>query len=152
MRIIRSFRIHFSDREMTHVEIALPICYNAINLHGTGKDMKDFDTALFFDQRPEAFPIYQALEERILDDIRDVHVKVQKSQIAFTNRHNFAFVSFLPVRRAKERPKVYITVSFGLSCQKTSPRIDAATEPYPNRWTHHVLVSSIDEIDDELLG
>ena len=32
------------------------------------------------------------------------------------------------------------------------PRVDAAVEPYPNRWTHHILVSSIDEIDDELLS
>lgn len=30
--------------------------------------------------------------------------------------------------------------------------IDAASEPYPNRWTHHVLVSDRNEIDDELMG
>ena len=28
----------------------------------------------------------------------DVTVKVQKTQISFSNRHNFAFVSLLPVR------------------------------------------------------
>ena len=33
-----------------------------------------------------------------------------------------------------------------------SPRIDVATEPYPNRWTHHVMVGSVDEIDEELMG
>ena len=32
------------------------------------------------------------------------------------------------------------------------PRIDAAVEPYPNRWTHHVLVASEEEIDGELMG
>ena len=96
--------------------------------------------------------MYIALEGRILEDIRDANIKVQKSQIVFANRRNFAFVSFLPVRKAKERPKTYITVTFGLCYKKESPRIDVATEPYPNRWTHHVLVSSIDEIDDELLG
>lgn len=25
-------------------------------------------------------------------------------------------------------------------------------EPYPGRWTHHVLVSGTEEIDDELMG
>lgn len=70
----------------------------------------------------------------------------------FFNEHNFAFVSFLPARKAKERPKVYITITFGLNYKKESLRIDVATEPCPNRWTHHVLVSSIDEIDDELLS
>ena len=114
--------------------------------------MNSLDTALFFNEHPEAFPMYKALEDRILADIHDVNIKVQKSQIAFANRHNFAFVSFLPARKAKDRPKIYSTVTFGLSYKKESPRIDVATEPYPNRWTHHVLVSSVDEIDDELLS
>ena len=114
--------------------------------------MKNLDTTLFFDEHPAALPIYQVLEERILAEFQDVRIRVQKSQIAFSNKYNFAFVSFLPVRKAKERPKVYITVTFGLNYRKESPRIDVATEPYPNRWTHHVLVSSIDEIDDELLN
>ena len=41
---------------------------------------------------------------------------------------------------------------FGLAYKKESPRIDIATEPYPNRWTHHVLVSEEEQIDEELLG
>ena len=45
------------------------------------------------------------------------------------------------------------TVTFGLYYKKGSPRIDAAPEPYPNRWTHHnILISSVDEIDDELMA
>lgn len=81
-----------------------------------------------------------------------VKVKVQKTQIAFSNRHNFAFVSFLPVRKAKERPEVYLVVTFGLGYRAESPRIDAAAEPYPGRWTHHVLISGTGEVDDELMG
>ena len=84
--------------------------------------------------------------------MEDVKVKVQKTQIAFSNRHNFAFVSFLPVRRAKERPAVYIVVTFGLGRRAESPRIDAATEPYPGRWTHHVLISERSGIDEELMA
>ena len=114
--------------------------------------MKDLDTILFFNEHPAALPIYQVLEEKILAEIHDVNIKVQKSQIAFSNRHNFAFVSFIPVRKAKERPKVYITVTFGLNYKKESARVDVATEPYPNRWTHHMLISSAGEIDDELMG
>ena len=79
-------------------------------------------------------------------------IKVQKTQISFSNRHNFAFVSFLPVRKAKDRPKTWITVTFGLSHRVESPRIDAATEPSPNRWTHHVLISAPEEIDEALMG
>ena len=110
------------------------------------------DILFFFDKNPEALPLYEALEERILSEIPDVKIKVQKTQISFANKHNFAFVSFLPARKAKERPVIYITVTFGLGYRKESPRIDAATEPYPNRWTHHMLISQVDEVDDELLG
>ena len=110
------------------------------------------DILFFFDKNPEALPLYEALEERILSEIPGVKIKVQKTQIAFSNRHNFAFVSFLPVRRAKERPENYIVVTFGLGHPIESPRIDAAMEPYPNRWTHHVLISGEEEIDDELMG
>ena len=85
----------------------------------------------FFEQMPEALPLY---------------VKFEKE------RHVFACVSFAKVRKAKERPPVYIVITFGLACKKESPRIDIATEPYPNRWTHHVLVSRKEEIDEELLG
>ncbi len=110
------------------------------------------DELFFFNEKPAALPLYEAFAQRLLTEIDNVTVKVQKTQISFSNRHNFAFVSFLPARRAKERPKTYITVTFGLQYKKESPRIDAASEPYPNRWTHHMLISSVEEIDDELMG
>ena len=110
------------------------------------------DILFFFEKNPEALPLYEAFEKRVLSEIEGVTIRVGKTQISFANRHNFAFVSFLPVRRAKERPKTYIVVTFGLDYRKGSPRIDAAVEPYPNRWTHHVLIASPEEIDDELMG
>lgn len=106
----------------------------------------------FFDQMPEALPLYQKFEREVPSRVEDVRIKVQKTQITYSNRHVFACVSFAKVRKAKERPPVYIVVTFGLAYKKESPRIDIATEPYPNRWTHHVLVSREEEIDGELLG
>ena len=106
----------------------------------------------FFDQMPEALPLYQKFEREVLSRVEDVRIKVQKTQITYSNRHVFACVSFAKVRKAKERPPVYIVVTFGLAYKKESPRIDIATEPYPSRWTHHVLVSREEEIDGELLG
>ena len=106
----------------------------------------------FFDEKPAALPLYEAFAKRLLAEIDNVTVKVQKTQISFSNKYNFAFVSLLPVRKAKARPETWITVTFGLRYKKESPRIDVAIEPYPNRWTHHMLISSVDEIDDELMG
>ena len=110
------------------------------------------DILLYFNDHMDALPLYERLEGLILKQIPDVKIKVSKTQISFSNKRGFAFVSFNPCRRAKERPEVWMTVTFGLSYRKDSPRIDAATEPYPNRWTHHVMVGSEEEIDIELMG
>lgn len=107
---------------------------------------------LFFEGHGDALPFYEKFEKRVLEEIPDVTIKVQKTQITFYNRHLFACVSFAKVRKAKERPPVYIVITFGLDHKAESSRIDIATEPYPNRWTHHVLISSEEEIDDELMG
>ena len=107
---------------------------------------------LFFSQHMEALPLYEKLEGQILAEIPDVKIKVAKTQISFSNKRGFAFVSFNPCRRAKERPAAWMTVSFGLGYRKEAERIDVATEPYPGRWTHHVTVGSTAEIDEELLG
>ena len=109
------------------------------------------DELFFFNEKPAAIPLYEAFVERLLAEVGNVTVKVCKTQISFSNKYNFAFVSLLPVRRAKQRPETYITVTFGLSYKKESPRIDVASEPYPNRWTHHMLISSEEEIDGELM-
>lgn len=110
------------------------------------------DILFFFNDHMDALPLYERLEGLIFEQIPDVKIKVSKTQISFSNKRGFAFVSFSPCRRAKERPSVWITVTFGLSYRKDSPRIDVATEPYPNRWTHHAMVGSEKEIDDELMA
>ena len=115
------------------------------------KRMRD-DILLFFSQRMEALPLYEKLEGQILAEIPDVKIKVAKTQISFSNKRGFAFVSFNPCRRAKDRPETWMTVTFGLAFRVDDPRIDVATEPYPNRWTHHMLVQTPEEIDDELMG
>lgn len=113
--------------------------------------MHSGDVLFFFESHLEALPLYEAFEAQA-ERLGEVNIRVQKTQITFSNRHNFAFVSFLPARKAKDRPKTYITVTFGLGRRVDSPRIDIATEPYPGRWTHHVPVTGEDQLDGELLG
>ena len=106
----------------------------------------------FFDRHPDALPLYEKFEKCVEDFVPEVRIKVQKTQISFYNRHMFACVSIARVRKKRDCPDCYIVVTFGLKHRVESPRIDIATEPYPNRWTHHVLISEPDEIDDELMG
>ena len=109
------------------------------------------DILFFFDGRPLELALYQALFRRMEPEFSGASVKVQKSQISFCGRHLFGAAS-LPVRRKKGWPEHCLVVTFGLPYRLDSPRIAAAAEPYPNRWTHHVLVSGEGEIDGELLG
>ena len=106
----------------------------------------------FFNRDPAVLPLYKAFESRVLAEVHNVTIRVQKTQLTYTNPRVFAAVSSLPVRRKAQRPDHYITVTLGLNRRLDSPRVDAASEPYPARWTHHLLISSLEEIDDELMA
>ena len=109
------------------------------------------DEMTFFDRDPAVLPLYEKLKDSILEEVPDARIEVRKTQISFFTKHMFAAVSFTPVRRAQDRPKHFLTVTFGLHYRAASPRIDAATEPYPGRWTHHVMIGSAEEVDGELM-
>ena len=78
-------------------------------------------------------------------------MRVQKSQISFYGRHLLGAAS-IPMRRKKDFPPYCLIVTFLLEHRSDSPRIAVATEPYPNRWTHHTIVSEPDQLDGELMG
>ena len=112
----------------------------------------DSAVLFFFEKDPAALLLYEAFERAVRELVPDVGIKVQKTQITYTNPKVFAAVSLRPARRKAERPEHYITVTLGLNRRLDSPRVDAASEPYPARWTHHLMISSAGEIDGELLG
>ena len=114
--------------------------------------MENMDALFFFDGNPGALSLYEAFEEKVLRAVGPVHIKTGKTQITFSNRHIFSCVSMMRLRKKKELPPAYIVVTFGLERRETSPRVAAAAEPYPNRWTHHVIVSEEGQLDDELMG
>ncbi|HIR51501.1 MAG TPA: hypothetical protein IAA53_09575 [Candidatus Avoscillospira avicola] len=108
------------------------------------------DELLFFDKMPAMLPVYARLREQLEAAYPDLGIRVGKSQISFRNRYGFAAAS-LPWRRVKGWPAEYLLVTFGLARRLDDPRIAQAVEPYPNRWTHHVLVQTPEEVDETLL-
>ena len=112
----------------------------------------DADLLLFFDRMPDALPLYEALLRRMQAEIGEIQIKVQKTQSSFYRRRMFGCVSFARVRRRADCPQRWFTLTFGLDRRVESPRIEAAAEPYPNRWTHHLLISGEEDIDGELMG
>ncbi len=116
--------------------------------------MREPDTAtlVFFDKYPDAVPIYLRFEEIIFSVFPDVNKRVQKTQITFSNRYVFACVSFARVKKKAELPNPYIVITLGLPYPLESGRVAVKTEPYPGRWTTHIVVGSADEVDEELIG
>ena len=108
------------------------------------------DVLFFFDGKPAELALYETLFRHMEEVFPDASVKVQKSQISFYGRHLFGAVS-LPVRRKKNWPEHCIVVTIGLSHPLESPRTAVSVEPYPGRWTNHVLVSEASPVDEELL-
>lgn len=115
----------------------IPECYEA-------------DVLRYFEGYPEERTLYEALFAGLSAVVPQASVKVQKSQISFYGRHLFAAAS-LPARRKKDWPRHCLLVTFGLAHRVDHQRIAVAVEPYPNRWTHHVVVSSMEEMDQQLL-
>ncbi len=112
----------------------------------------DPDTLMFFDRHPNALKLYQAFEDMLYSAFPNVSKRVQKTQITFSNRYVFACVSFARVKRKPGLPKGYMVVTLGLPAPLDSDRIAVRTEPYPNRWTHHIVISKPEELDQELFS
>ena len=99
------------------------------------------DVAAFFDQHEAVYPLYELFCEKLLVEFPDTRVKVQKSQISYYNRHLYACVSFLKVRKKAELPEDYFVLMLGLPAPLESGRVAAKTEPYPGRWTTHFVIT-----------
>ena len=110
------------------------------------------DLLFFFEKSPGSLELYQRLVRRLQEEVPGVTFKAGKSQISFYLRRQFGCASLLKAGKAKDRPCPWLTVTFGLDHPVDSPRIAVKTEPYPRRWTHHVVVGTAGEIDGELLG
>ena len=116
--------------------------------------MKGFSSAelLFFRGREEVLPLYGAVLERIYEACPEVRIEVKKTQISFFARYMFAAASFAPVGRAQDRPRPFLTLSLCLPERLEGPRVAAAVEAYPGRWTIHILLGRPEDADGALTG
>ncbi len=107
---------------------------------------------IYFSKKPELRPLFDALAQKISNIYPDTVVKVQKTQISFCGPKPFCW-AWIPIRNGiKGRPEQYLIVSFGLNREIIHPRLIDTAQPYPNRWTHHTIISNSDDIDAQLMG
>ena len=115
-------------------------------------DFMNQDIILFFDQRQTLLPLYEAFAGKMAERFPDTKIKVQKTQITFSNRHVYACISFLRAKKKAELPVSYFVLTLGLPYPLESGRVAAKTEPYPGRWTTHIVISEMPDLDEELFA
>lgn len=93
-------------------------------------------------------PLADEVGSALLARYPGLEVAVQKTQVTFRGRRTFCILS-RPRRRADEGR---LLLTFGLRRRLNHPRIFQAVEPRPNRWTHHLFLSSAGELDGELFS
>lgn len=111
----------------------------------------DPDTLLFFNDHPAALGLYEALEAWLQSAFPEAQKRVQKTQITFFHRHTFACVSFARVKKA-ECTEPWLTFTLGLPTPLVSCRAAVQSEPYPGRWTAHIVLHDPKDLDAELLA
>lgn len=115
-------------------------------------DYIEQDTLLFFKEHPAALPVYEAFARKLAGALPNSNVRVQKTQITFSNRHVYACVSFLRVKKKAELPDSFFVLTLGLPYALESERVAVKTEPYPGRWTTHFVISRLSDLDEELFA
>ena len=107
------------------------------------------DAPLFFSAAPEALPLYDAFEAALLRCIPATNIRVQKTQITFSGRRVYGCVSH--PRAKAQRGGLLVTFGLGRPLEENS-RVIYRSEPYPNRFTHHVLLQDESGLDEELMA
>lgn len=108
------------------------------------------DVLAYFSGKTEELALYETVYAQLCQAFPDASVKVQKSQISFYNRH--------PVRGGVAAGAAEEGLAENVHPGDLRPfrrwRIpDAvAVEPYPNRWTHHVVLSDPAQVDSQLMA
>ena len=103
------------------------------------------DILFFFDREPLGLALFELLYEQAMTRWPSSTLRVQKTQITFSDPRGYLFAS-RPRRRGGG-----LMVTFGLSAPLESPRLFAVANPAPGRYTHHVQVRDSSELDEELM-
>ena len=114
--------------------------------------VKEQDVLRFFDRHSVALPLYERFADKLTERFLQTEIKVQKTQITFKNRHVYACVSFLRVKKKAELPDSFFVLTLGLPYALESERVAVKTQPYPGRWTTHFVISRLSDLDEELFA
>jgi Domain of unknown function (DUF5655) len=84
----------------------------------------------------------------LLSGTADVRWTVSRSQVAFRRRRAFAWL-WLPGRWLA-RPAADVVLSVALDRRDPSPRFKEVVHPAQAHWMHHLEITDLDDVDDEV--
>jgi hypothetical protein len=99
----------------------------------------------FFQKKPKEYKLFSEIKKS-LESLGEVESKVSKTQIAFKNKRQFAWV-WLPMPWDKKRPKNCIILSFAFYRQIKNYRIVQSVKTRDNTWMHHIVIQAKSDID-----
>lgn len=112
----------------------------------------DVQEISFFWEMPSVIPIYKALHDQVVQLWPATTITVQKSQIAFRqNGHPYCRVWLPTFKRLKGVSGDALMITLGFRYPLNNARVAAMAEPYPNRWTIHIPIHTLNDLDEELL-
>lgn len=101
----------------------------------------------FFQDYAQSEVIFSALRS-MLDGVGPTEMRISKSQVAFWRRKVVARV-WIPAQYLKGN-LAPLVLTLGFDHRHASPRWKEIVEPAAGRFTHHLELWSVDEVDEEV--
>lgn len=103
------------------------------------------EAADYFSGHPLALALHQEIATAI-SRIGPVRTRVSKSQVGFYREHPFAATWRASQHLGRELAPLVLSIY--LQRRDTSPRWKEVVEPSPGRFTHHLELRSVAEVDE----
>ena len=116
----------------------------------SGTGLPPEEAARLFAGMPNALARFREAEAAILA-LGPVVERVTRTQVSFSSNAGFAWL-WPPVLHKRGWPRDACLLTFGLARRVEDPRIAESVEPYPGRFTHHVLLARPEDLDAAVLG
>jgi len=101
----------------------------------------------FFDGEQDSRRLFDALQT-VVAAIRPTELRISKSQVAFRRRVTFAR-AWRPSQYLR-RPAAPLVLTLSFRHRDPSPRWKSIVEPHPGRFTHHLELYAVEEIDAQV--
>jgi hypothetical protein len=103
----------------------------------------------YFGEQHESQELFAAIA-RAIAGIGEATTHVSKSQIAFRRQRSFASV-WMPGQYLRRRAAPLVLTLY-FTMRSDSPRWKEIVEPAPGRFTHHLELYDVADVDDEVRG